>query len=357
MSAPEAAAAAAPPARPAPRPMVTSAVGAAALAELYDATLAALPLPHEVVWVETSFGRTHVLVVGPPEAPPCIMFHGTACPAPFMCAGLGPDLPQRCRIYMPDIPGQAGSRSDPALLDPAQHGHGAWAAEVVAALGLMPGGAAGGPPVGAGTSLGAAVLLDLVVTCPEAVRGAALIAPVCLYPGGQGVQGAGAAPGLWREAACKGGQRGSQGPVPGAAAGMPHCPPLHHVLLRPAGTAAGTGAGKWMPAHVALGFLAYRLLPCRATARFALSRFADGADIDDPVMKMVLLGFRRVGLVASQGLLGQGAPRAAPGTARLQAVRCSAPIPNLLLPPLALPQPHSSLQVRQLHPRAAGPLF
>lgn len=181
MAAPDAA-----PPRPQPRPMVTSAAGAAALKQLYDETLAALPLPHECRWVHTSFGRTHVLVVGPANAPPVIVFHGTACPAPFMLAGMGPELPQRCRVYIPDIPGQAGSRSDPALLDPSQHGHGTWAAEVVAALGLT--GSDGAPaPLGIGTSLGAAVLLDLAVTCPGAVRGAALIAPVCLYPGGRTV--------------------------------------------------------------------------------------------------------------------------------------------------------------------------
>lgn len=55
---------------------------------------------------------------------------------------------------------------------------------------------------------------------------------------------------------------------------------------------AGSGAGKWMPPQVALGFAAYRLLPCRLTARFALSFIADDASIDDPVMRFILLGFR-----------------------------------------------------------------
>ena len=180
MPAPEAA-----PCRPQPRPLVTSAAGAAALRTLYDETLAGLPFPHECRWVQTSLGRTHVLVAGAPGAPPCVVFHGTATPAPFMAAGLGPELLRRCRLYLPDLPGQAGSRSDPALLDPAAHGHGAWAAEVLEALGLGGGGGGGGqrPPLGIGVSLGAAVLLDLMVISPGAVRGAALIAPVCLHPG------------------------------------------------------------------------------------------------------------------------------------------------------------------------------
>lgn len=170
------------PCRPQPRPL-TSAAGAAALQRGYADALAALPFPHECRWVRTSFGRTHVLVAGSPGAPPCVVFHGTACPAPFLCAGLGPQLLKRCRLYLPDIPGQAGSRSDPAVLDSAAHGHGTWAAEVVAALGLTAPGTT--PPLGVGISLGAAVLLDLAVTCPGVVRAAALIAPVCLYPGEQ----------------------------------------------------------------------------------------------------------------------------------------------------------------------------
>lgn len=183
------------PGRPQPAPVVTNAAGAATMAALYTEALKALPFPYECLWVETSFDRTHVVVAGPADAPPVVVFHGTASPGPFQLAGVGAELVKHCRLYVPDIPGQGGSRSDNALLDPALHRHGTWAGEVVAALGLLgPGDAR--PPLGIGISLGAAVLLDLAVTCPQAVRGAALIAPVCLYPGGSGGRGEGRGGGM-----------------------------------------------------------------------------------------------------------------------------------------------------------------
>ena len=57
-------------------------------------------------------------------------------------------------------------------------------------LGLVPpAGAEGGkapPPLHIGVSFGGAVLLDLAVVAPEAIRGAALVVPGGLLPGEQG---------------------------------------------------------------------------------------------------------------------------------------------------------------------------
>lgn len=114
----------------------------------------------------------------------------------------------------------AGSRSDPAVLDPATHAHGRWCLEVTQSLGLLPGqgsdsGSGGGggsdtsasagiriggrsggtagqpentrrlPPLYVGVSLGGAMLLELAcVVAPEAVGGAALVVPGGLLPGG-----------------------------------------------------------------------------------------------------------------------------------------------------------------------------
>lgn len=168
-----------------PPPLYYSPKGEAALAELYTEELSRLPLPYEQLSVDTpSFGRAHVLACGPRDAPPAVLWHGTASPGPFMLSAMAP-LAQRFRLFVPDLPCQAGSRSDPAVLDPATHGHGRWCAEVVQALGLLRGGAP--PPLHVGVSLGGAVLLDLAVVRPEAVRAAALVAPGSLHPGKLGV--------------------------------------------------------------------------------------------------------------------------------------------------------------------------
>ncbi len=107
-------------------------------------------------------------------------------------------------------PSAAGSRSDPAVLNPSTHAHGRWCLEVIQALGLLPqqssggttsGGGRGGttsgaskqegtccrqpPPLHVGVSLGGTMLLELgCVVAPHAVGGAALVVPGGLLPGG-----------------------------------------------------------------------------------------------------------------------------------------------------------------------------
>lgn len=91
--------------RPAP-PLYRSAAAEASIAQVYDAALQALPFAHEERIVETaSFGSVHVTVCGPPEAPPLVLWHGTAAPGPYMLTSMGP-LVERLRIYVPDIPCQ-----------------------------------------------------------------------------------------------------------------------------------------------------------------------------------------------------------------------------------------------------------
>lgn len=96
---------AASPAKTAP-PLYASVAGEAALRRHYDAGLAALKFPHEERQLDTpSFGRAHVTVCGPLGAPPLLLWHGTASPAPFMLPTV-PELVERFRVYCPDIPCQ-----------------------------------------------------------------------------------------------------------------------------------------------------------------------------------------------------------------------------------------------------------
>lgn len=88
-------------------------------------------------------------------------------------------------------PVAAGSRTQDAELDINKHENGKWSLEVLRGLGLVPpagaeGGKAPPPPLHVGVSFGGAVLLDLAVVAPEAIRGAALVVPGGLLPGEQG---------------------------------------------------------------------------------------------------------------------------------------------------------------------------
>ena len=88
-----------------PPPLYRSAAGQAALHAHYNKALAALPYQHEEKLVETSFGTAHVLVCGPADAPPLVLWHGMAVPGPFMIRMFDP-LVQHYRVYAPDHPYQ-----------------------------------------------------------------------------------------------------------------------------------------------------------------------------------------------------------------------------------------------------------
>ncbi|MFR8300846.1 MAG: hypothetical protein ACLVC4_14425, partial [Gordonibacter urolithinfaciens] len=53
-----------------------SAEGKRAVLDLYDEQLSRIGCPFEDVYVDTAFGRTHVVVTGDPEAVPLLSFHG-----------------------------------------------------------------------------------------------------------------------------------------------------------------------------------------------------------------------------------------------------------------------------------------
>ncbi|KAL4420517.1 hypothetical protein ABPG75_010173 [Micractinium tetrahymenae] len=170
-----------------PLSIYRSAAGETAIRALYDQVLASLPFEHEERVVHTSsYGAVHVLV---------------GAPGPFIMWMFGPLVASgKLRLYVPDLPYQAGSRSDDILLGSSTHEHGKWALEVLQALGLAPGvagttaaasgsvqGAAAAslpprPPLHIGVSFGGAVVIDLANVAPEAIRGAALVVPGGLLP-------------------------------------------------------------------------------------------------------------------------------------------------------------------------------
>ncbi|MBL8056635.1 MAG: alpha/beta hydrolase [Anaerolineales bacterium] len=117
-----------------PAPLYRSPAGYAALQAHYEAALARGPVPYTSRWVETRFGRTHVVVGGPAAGPPVVVFHGWNSHA----AGAGADFPflfDAYRVYLPDIIGQAG-RSAPTRPDTAGPAYAEWAVQVLDGLGL-----------------------------------------------------------------------------------------------------------------------------------------------------------------------------------------------------------------------------
>jgi pimeloyl-ACP methyl ester carboxylesterase len=91
-----------------PRPFgFTTPAGETAYRAAYDEALKRWPVPYEEVDVPTPFGRTHVIVSGPKQAPPLVLLHGYMATS-LMWAPNVADLSREYRVYAIDVMGQPG---------------------------------------------------------------------------------------------------------------------------------------------------------------------------------------------------------------------------------------------------------
>ncbi len=141
--------------------------------EQYDRLVERLPIDVERRSVTTRYGTTHVLVAGPPEAPPLLTLHGLNFGGALNLRLLLP-LTRQFRVYAPDTPGQAG-RSVPRRLDWKQHEYAWWTIDLLDQLQLEK------VPFVA-TSFGGAVLLDAATVAPDRIGRTVLIVPAGLTP-------------------------------------------------------------------------------------------------------------------------------------------------------------------------------
>lgn len=148
-----------------------SAAGRAEILDLYDRAVDALDRPVDDVEIETRFGSTHVLVGGPAEGPPLVVFHGGNALNPLSLAWFGP-LMERWRVYAPDTVGHPGKSAEARLAN-RDDDFGAWAVDVLDGLGLD-------RPAMAGVSFGAGIVLRAAAREPARVGRAALVVPAGL---------------------------------------------------------------------------------------------------------------------------------------------------------------------------------
>lgn len=102
------------------------------LAAWYPRFRARIPGPVETRDAETRHGRTHVLLAGPPDAPPLVVVHGALASSAHAVPEIAPLL-DRFRIIAPDLPGQSPMSADVRLpLDGAACG--GWLTDVLNAV-------------------------------------------------------------------------------------------------------------------------------------------------------------------------------------------------------------------------------
>lgn len=136
--------------------------------ELYDRQLTKLGSSFSDVYVNTSFGKTHIIETGNDKGVPLLVFHGgnsTSAYNLLMCQFLLDDF----HIYAVDIIGHPG-KSDEVCLSHRGYNYGKWASEVIDKLGYEKIACFGG-------SFGGGVLAKLLCVSPQKVRKAVLVVP------------------------------------------------------------------------------------------------------------------------------------------------------------------------------------
>jgi pimeloyl-ACP methyl ester carboxylesterase len=115
-------------------PLYRSQAGYEAAMKYYDLTVARGPVPYESQTINTCFGATHVLIGGPEEGAPVLLFHGWNGSA----AGVGSEFPflfTKYRVYMPDVVGHTG-KSAQTRPSPQGSNYADWAKDVLDGLDL-----------------------------------------------------------------------------------------------------------------------------------------------------------------------------------------------------------------------------
>lgn len=135
---------------------------------LYHAQLAKLDVPYHDIYVETSFGKTHVVEIGRMEGKPLLVFHGENSTTAYNLLACR-FLLDTFHVYAVDTIGQPGKSAE-NVLAPIGYHYGRWAGEVISALGYDKMCCLGG-------SFGGGILAKLMCIAPQKVEKAVLLVP------------------------------------------------------------------------------------------------------------------------------------------------------------------------------------
>lgn len=135
---------------------------------LYDKQIEELHISYNDIYVNTSFGKTHLIECGDYNKKPLLVFHGGNATTAYnlkYCDFLLPYF----HIYAVDTIGHPG-KSDEVSLSPYNQDYGKWASEVIGQLGYESMACFGG-------SFGAGVLVKTMCVSPQMVERSVLLVP------------------------------------------------------------------------------------------------------------------------------------------------------------------------------------
>lgn len=134
----------------------------------YREVLEEWPVPYRELMVPTSFGDTHVLVSGEPDAAPVVLLHATGTSATGWVQNVGP-LSKHHRVFAVDLIGEAGRSRQTALLRDRQDCV-SWVSSLLDELGLQHASLVG-------WSFGGWTTLAFLIAEPDRVDKCVLLAP------------------------------------------------------------------------------------------------------------------------------------------------------------------------------------
>ncbi|MFA9466289.1 MAG: alpha/beta fold hydrolase [Velocimicrobium sp.] len=138
---------------------------------LYDSQLKKLTIKYTDLYVNTSFGKTHLIETGNFEGKPLLVFHGGNATTAYnllFCDFLLKDF----HIYAVDTIGHPGKSAEISLSSKNQD-YGKWASEVITGIGYSKIACFGG-------SFGAGILVKAMCVSPQLVERSALLVPAAI---------------------------------------------------------------------------------------------------------------------------------------------------------------------------------
>jgi pimeloyl-ACP methyl ester carboxylesterase len=134
----------------------------------YDNYLKSFQFNVEQKYVNTSYGKTHILVAGPPEGKPIFIFQGGNCINPMTLSWFLP-LVDKYRVYAPDTIGHPGYSSE-SRISAKDNSFAQWIKQLMDYFNID-------SSAFVGPSYGAGIILRLATFMPDKIDCSVLVSP------------------------------------------------------------------------------------------------------------------------------------------------------------------------------------
>ncbi|MCM3322007.1 MULTISPECIES: alpha/beta fold hydrolase [Cytobacillus] len=134
----------------------------------YDNYLESFDFDVEQIYVDTSYGETHILIAGPPEGKPIFIFQGGNCINPMTLSWFLP-LVDTYRVYAPDTIGHPGYSGE-SRISAKDNSFAQWIKELMDYFNID-------SSAFVGPSYGAGIILRLATFMPDKIDCSVLVSP------------------------------------------------------------------------------------------------------------------------------------------------------------------------------------